>query len=58
MNKIKTALISVWDKSNIIEFANFLTKNNIRIISTGGTKKILNENNIDVEIIKKGLSSL
>ena len=48
MNKIKTALISVWDKTNIIELANFLQKNNIEIISTGGTKKILEENNINV----------
>ena len=53
MNKIKTALISVWDKSNIIQFANFLTKNDIRIISTGGTKNILNENNIDVVSIRE-----
>ena len=26
MNKIKTALISVWDKTNIIELAKFLKK--------------------------------
>ena len=48
MNNIKTALISVWDKTGIIDLANFLTKNNIEIISTGGTKKILEENNINV----------
>jgi len=48
MNKIKTALISVWDKTNIIELAKFLNKNNVEIISTGGTKKILEDNNINV----------
>ena len=48
MNNIKTALISVWDKTGIIDLANFLAKNNIEIISTGGTKKILEENNINV----------
>ena len=48
MNKIKTALISVWDKTNIIELAKFLNENNIEIISTGGTKKILEKNNINV----------
>ncbi len=29
MMKIKTALISVWDKTNIVDFAKFLIKNNI-----------------------------
>ena len=48
MNNIKTALISVWDKTGIVDLANFLTENNIEIISTGGTKKILEENNINV----------
>ena len=48
MNKIKTALISVWDKENIVELAKFLSNNNVRIISTGGTKKVLEENNISV----------
>ena len=48
MNNIKTALISVWDKTGIVDLANFLSENNIEIISTGGTKKILEENNINV----------
>ena len=39
MNKIKRALISVWDKTGIIELAEFLISNQIEIISTGGTKK-------------------
>ena len=38
MNRIKTALISVWDKTGIIDLAKFLDENNIEIISTGGTK--------------------
>ena len=48
MNKIKRALISVWDKTGIIELAKFLISNQIEIISTGGTKKILEQNNIPV----------
>ena len=48
---IKRALISVWNKEGIIELANFLTNNNIEIISTGGTKKVLEENNIKVTSI-------
>ena len=39
MNKIRTALISVWDKTGIVDFAKFLNEKNIKIISTGGTKK-------------------
>ena len=45
---IKRALISVWDKTNLIDFANFLIDNKIEIISTGGTAKYLKENNIKV----------
>ena len=48
MNEIRTALISVWDKTGIVDFAKFLNKKNIKIISTGGTKKILKDNGIDV----------
>ncbi len=48
MNKITRALISVSDKSGIIEFAKKLISQNIEILSTGGTAKLLSENNIDV----------
>ena len=48
MNKIKTALISVWDKTGIVDLAKFLNEKNIEIISTGGTKKILEDNGINV----------
>ncbi len=48
MNKIKRALISVSDKSGIVEFAKQLATQNIEILSTGGTAKLLNDNNIDV----------
>jgi len=45
---IKRALISVSDKSGIIEFAQNLASLNIEILSTGGTAKLLRENNIPV----------
>ena len=50
---IKRALISVWNKEGIIELANFLIDNSIEIISTGGTKKVLDENNIKVISISR-----
>ena len=45
---IKRALISVYDKSGIIEFSQKLASLNIEILSTGGTAKLLQENNIPV----------
>lgn len=41
--KIKTALISVSDKSGVADFARKLAKMEVRIISTGGTAKALND---------------
>ena len=48
MNKIKRALISVWDKTDVVILAKFLIENGIEIYSTGGTKEILEKNNIKV----------
>ena len=45
---IKRALISVSDKSGIIEFAQVLVSKDIEIISTGGTAKLLKDKNIPV----------
>ena len=45
---IKRALISVSDKTGVIEFALGLSSLDIEIISTGGTAKILKDNNIPV----------
>ena len=41
--KIKRALISVSDKSGVVEFARTLQKAGIEIVSTGGTMKALRE---------------
>lgn len=45
---IKRALISVSDKTGIIEFAKGLQGKDIEILSTGGTAKTLQENDIKV----------
>ena len=44
--RIKRALISVYDKTGIVEFSKKLIKNDIEILSTGGTAKILRDSNI------------
>lgn len=45
---MKNALLSVSDKTNIVEFASKLLENDYKIYSTGGTKKALEEANIEV----------
>ncbi len=44
----KYALLSVFDKNGIVDFASSLIKLGYKIISTGGTAKILAQNNIKV----------
>ena len=51
MPKVKTALISVSDKENIVKFAKSLNELNIEILSTSGTAKLIQENNIPVILI-------
>src|SRR5689334_22962519 len=41
MNPIKRALISVSDKSGVVEFARGLSELGIALLSTGGTAKLL-----------------
>ena len=42
------ALLSVWEKEGIVEFANSLYEMGWKIISTGGTARKLRESNIEV----------
>jgi phosphoribosylaminoimidazolecarboxamide formyltransferase/IMP cyclohydrolase len=51
MRPIKRALISVSDKTGIIDFARELKHFNVEIISTGGTAKALRDAGIDVRDI-------
>ncbi len=48
LRKISRALISVSNKTGILDFARVLRSFNIQILSTGGTYKLLLENDIDV----------
>ena len=45
---IERALISVSDKTGVVEFAQFLANRHVKILSTGGTAKLLTENGIKV----------
>ncbi|MCK4905131.1 bifunctional phosphoribosylaminoimidazolecarboxamide formyltransferase/IMP cyclohydrolase [bacterium] len=48
MNEIKRALISVYDKTGIVEFAKELNSFGVEILSTGGTAKLLQKEGIQV----------
>ncbi len=48
----KTALISVYYKDGLLQFAKELTDRNFEIVSTGGTAKFLKENNIPVTTVE------
>ena len=48
LRKISRALISVSDKTGIVDFAQALTKQGVEILSTGGTFRLLRENSIAV----------
>lgn len=49
MVEVKRALISVSDKTGILDFAKGLSDLGVEILSTGGTAKLLRENNIPVK---------
>ncbi|MDG2800027.1 bifunctional phosphoribosylaminoimidazolecarboxamide formyltransferase/IMP cyclohydrolase, partial [Vibrio parahaemolyticus] len=44
----KRALVSVSDKTGVVEFVKGLLEQGIEVISTGGTKKLLEENGLQV----------
>ncbi len=48
MKEIKRALISVYDKTNLLEIANALTHRGVEILSTGGTAKHLRDAGIEI----------
>ena len=48
MRKIKRALISVSDKSGVVDLAKALADMKVQILSTGGTAKTLRQNGIEI----------
>ena len=49
--KIKRALLSVSDKTGIVELGKFLSEKGVEIISTGGTMKSLREAGVPVTYV-------
>jgi len=50
---IQRAILSVTDKTGIIEFARFLASQNVELYSTGGTARLLRESSISVTEISE-----
>ncbi len=48
MAKIKRALLSVWDKTGLVEFVEVLAAAGVELISTGGTAKVLRDAGLKV----------
>jgi phosphoribosylaminoimidazolecarboxamide formyltransferase/IMP cyclohydrolase len=46
MSQVRRALISVTDKTGIVEFARALSDLGVRLVSTGGTARLLAEHNV------------
>jgi phosphoribosylaminoimidazolecarboxamide formyltransferase/IMP cyclohydrolase len=53
MRKIERAIISVTDKSGIVDFAKALSKFGVEILSTGGTAKALRQGGVPVKDISE-----
>ena len=49
--KIRTALLSVTDKTGLVDFAQALTRHGVRLVSTGGTARTLREAGLTVRDI-------
>jgi phosphoribosylaminoimidazolecarboxamide formyltransferase/IMP cyclohydrolase len=50
---IKRALLSVYDKAGIVEFARFLASQGIEILSTGGTASLLKKEGVAVKEVSE-----
>jgi phosphoribosylaminoimidazolecarboxamide formyltransferase/IMP cyclohydrolase len=53
MSKIQRAILSVTDKSGLVEFARKLAGMGVELVSTGGTAKLLRESGIPVKDISE-----
>jgi phosphoribosylaminoimidazolecarboxamide formyltransferase/IMP cyclohydrolase len=50
---MKRALISVYDKTGILDFAKKLIKQDFEIVSTSGTAKLLKDNGIKIRTVEE-----
>src|SRR5258706_6865620 len=53
MSKIERAILSVTDKTGLVEFAKHLASMDVELVSTGGTARLLREAGISVKDISE-----
>ena len=53
MPKVRTALISVHNKTGVVKFAQRLSELGVALISTGGTAALLKKNNIACQLVEE-----
>ena len=51
--QVRRALLSVTDKSGLVEFATELTKHGVELVSTGGTARALRDAGLAVQDISE-----
>ncbi|GAB7024296.1 IMP cyclohydrolase [Salidesulfovibrio brasiliensis] len=51
--QVKRAILSVTDKTGLVEFATFLSENGVELVSTGGTKKKLADEGLPVTSVSE-----
>jgi phosphoribosylaminoimidazolecarboxamide formyltransferase / IMP cyclohydrolase len=49
MSTRKTAIVSVYDKTGLLDLAKGLIKHNVRLLASGGTAKMIRESGFAVE---------
>ena len=52
---IRRALLSVWDKTGLVEFARELAGMGVELVSTGGTASVLREAGLQVTDVAKAI---
>lgn len=50
---VRRALISVYDKTGVVDFARGLTELGVQIVSTGGTARLFKENAVPVTLVEE-----
>ena len=53
MGKIQRAILSVTDKTGLVDFAKQLAGMNVELVSTGGTAKLLRDSGVKVKDISE-----
>ncbi|KAJ2970245.1 hypothetical protein NQ176_g8279 [Zarea fungicola] len=54
----KIAIVSVYDKTGLLDLAKGLVAQNVRILASGGTSRMIRESGFPVEYVADGIVSL